>query len=405
MPRPVLNLTTGPNQYKGTLLSAVVIQSEYAIDGCVISIPRLNANTAAFATGTPIQFVYGRTPSQTATYTGYVHHIEPNREIGSSVADVVCLGASAPMLRDAANRVWPVGSDAAAAIQAIANTLHLSSITETAEIPAPGGPVNESWWRYIVRAAKRSGFTCYVAGTDLRFHSRRINASGDTVPWFQSYDTPIAVFSNIIRSYHAIDSDDIASESLHRQRRAWGVTDTGLIIRFTDSDDLESVGGITQPMPTLTKNENMVIHDFGTAQSRLSNIQETTRFTRLSEFIVSGDETVTQAGTVVMRGISASLDGYWYVTQVSHHISSDAYSCHIEAGRDGAGDNAPADLTAVASVIDLGRREPGATPPPVLRVMNPSVTNQVFPSAANQQWTASTTTHRTHYPWRAAVRG
>lgn len=405
MPRPVLNLTVGPTQYSGAVYSANVLEQEYGIDAAVIVIPRLNATASLFGKGTPIQFVYGRTPSQFTTYTGYVHHVEPSQSMGESTSRVVCMGAASPVLRDTARRVWPVDSDSSVAVDSIANALHLSSLTEFANITAPGGPVNESWWRYLVRASKQCGFTCYTVATDLRFHSRRIDASGDAVPWFQNYDTPIVQFYNTVHSFRVVDSDDEADYSPHRARRVFGVSDEGLYIEFEDSDDLASVGGITQTLPALTRTENIVVHDVGTAQNRLTATQERNRFTKVSEFVLSGDERVRQGSTIVIRGISATLDGYWYVMKVQHQLATDAYSMTVTAGRDGIGDNAPVNLQATNTpIIDVGRREPVQAPLPQLVKQNVTLASTVFPDVT-AAWTASAATNRQHFPWRATVRG
>jgi hypothetical protein len=403
VPRPVLRLV-GPTAYTGPIYSANILQQEYGIDACVITMPLFNG-TQGLIKGSPVQFLYGRSASQTETFTGYVHHVETaHRMDNQSVSRAVCIGAAAPVLRDSASRQWPIGSDSGIAAQSIADHLHLSSITESSNVIAPGGPVNESWWRYLVRMARYCGFTCYVVGTDLRFHSRRIDTTSKSVPWFQDYDTPVAKFYNVIRSYSVVDSNDETIGFPHRKRRAYGVTDEGLTVQVTDVDDLESVAGVSQDLPALTKNENMVVHDHGTAQNRIIAVQETNRFTRMSEFVVSGDERVRQASTTVMRGIGTDNNGYWYVTKAVHQLTTSAYALRITAGRDGVGDNAPVDLTTAVPVIDFGIRELLQAPAPMLQNLLTSSTDLVFPTN-NTSWTASSILHRKHYPWRTAVRG
>lgn len=404
MSRPVLNVTIGTRVFPGGPWKARIYQQEYGFDVCVLTVPRLAASTTAFAKGTPVTVSYGRTQASLASFPGYIHHVVPKRDQNTGEANIVCIGASSKGLRDSASRVWPVGSSASIAVQQIVGGLHLSSLTEPTPVVAPGGPVNESWWSYITRAAKECGFTCYASGTDVRFHSRRIDASGDPVPYFVAYTDVKTRANNVVITYRASDSDDTAGDSPHRKRRAFGVTDEGLTVALTDVGDLESVAGVTQELPSLTHNENIVVHDLGTASDRLRATQETSRFTRQSKFVVSGNESVRQASTTVIRGIRDDLDGYWYVMSVVHNLSSAAYSMDMVCGRDGVGDNAPVDLTAPVAVIDLGRSEPIPAPTPVLRINGNSAGNLVFPTTA-ADWMASNILHRQHFPWRSAVRG
>lgn len=403
MPRPVLNLTVGSAAYQGTVYSAKIIQPEYGIEAAIITLPRPMVTAALFSNGTPVQLTYGRSPASLTTFSGYIHHIETDRSQQKSVATLVCEGAASPQLRNAANRAWPVNSMAQTAAVAIADALHLSSLTEATDVVAPGGPVRESWWRYLVRMAKECGFTCYTSGTDIRFHSRRVNEK-DVAPWFQYYDQAVMQFTNNVVSFNTVASDDIARHSPHRQRRVYGVTDEGLTVEISDSGDLESVGGITQVLPTLTHVEGMVVHDSGTALSRLRGVQESHRFATQSEFVVSGNETVRQSSTIIIRGVDADLDGYWYVLNVVHQLTTAGYSLRVLAGRDGVGDNAPVDLSTPVPLVDLGAREVVAAPAAQLVIPRQTATDLVF-APGRQQWTASTALHRVHTPWRAAIRG
>lgn len=403
MPRPVLNLTVGALQYTGMVYSANVVQQEYGIDVATISVPMSQVSQAAYTKDTPILLTWGRTPALLTTFPGYIHHVEPERTQNSALARIVCTGAVAPSVRDAAIRVWPAGSNSQTAAVAIADALHLSSMTEATPVQAPGGPVRESWWNYLVRMSKQCGFTCYAVGTDLRFHSRRAEGKG-IVPWFQHNDQVRMQFANNLLSYRLVMSDDLTTDALRRKRRAFGVTDEGLPVRLTDNGDLESTAGLQQNLPTLTRNENFVVHDYGSAATRLAAEQNRHRFSMQSEFVVSGDETVRQGSTVILRGMRPDMDGYWYVTKAEHLLTTASYSIRLSAGRDGTGDSAPIDLTASVPVVDLGRGEPTPTPRPVLRTASSTVNDLIF-APTSQSWIASATQHRDHFPWRAAVRG
>lgn len=403
MPRPVLSLNIGGSTYNNTVYGANLVQQEYGIDVGVITVPRNVVTAAGYAEGTPVLLTWGRTPAFTNTFPAYIHHVEIDRTQNASVARLVCIGAVAPTVRDAASRQWPTGSNSQTAAVAIADALHLSSMTEATSIAAPGGPVRESWWNYLVRMSKQCGFVCYAVGTDLRFHSRRAVGNG-IAPWFQQNDQVRMQFYNNLLSYRVIASDDIAGDSLHRIRRSFGVTDQGLTVRLTDTGDLESVAGLQQTPPTLTRNESFVVHDYGSAADRLSAEQNRHRFAMKSEFMLSGDETVRQGTTVILRGMRTDLDGYWYAMKVEHKLTSATYAMKVVAGRDGTGDSAPVNLTSPVAVVDLGRGEPTPTPIPVLRTAATATSDLVF-APSSQSWVASSTLHRDHFPWRAAVRG
>jgi phage protein D len=404
MYRPVLRALVGAQGTNvGTPLGLEVIQYENAFDAAVLTVPRFQASPIAYAKGTPVQFTWGRTPSSTALFTGYVDHLETYSSQRRSLARVVCLGAGSQPLRDAASRQWPVGSAADVAVQQIADHLHLSSLTEPAPVPAPGGPVNESWWAFIRRCARAAGFVAYVVGTDLRFHSRRIDTSGTGIPYFLAHNDVRVRIDNTVFRYDTSDADD-DGVYVHRQRRAQGVSDEGLLVSYTDVGDLESVGGVSQDMPTLTRNENIVVHDVGDASTRLGALQENNRFVKRSKFTVSGNETVRQAATVIFRGMNVELDGYWYVMKAVHRVTTSSYETELVAGRDGVGDSAPVNLAATAPVIGLGVGEPVQAPASMLMKPVNGVSDLVFPTSG-ATWTASSLLHRKHYPWRAAVRG
>lgn len=404
MYRPVLRALVGAQGTNiGTPLGLDVIQFENAFDAAILTVPRFQASPVTYARGTPIQFTWGRTPSSTTSFTGYVDHLETYNSQRRSQARVVCLGAGSQPLRDVASRQWPVGSAADVAVQQIADHLHLSSFTEPASVPAPGGPINESWWAYIRRCARACGFVAYVVGTDLRFHSRRIDTSGTGIPYFLGYNDVRVRINNTLFRYDTSDADD-DGVFVHRQRRAQGVSDEGLLVSFTDAGDLESVGGVSQDLPTLTRSENMVVHDVGDASTRLSALQEANRFVKRSKFTVSGNETVRQAATIILRGMNVELDGYWYVMKAVHHVTTSSYEMELVAGRDGTGDSAPVNLAATAPVIGLGVGEPVQAPTSMLVKPVTGASDLVFPTSG-ATWTASSLLHRKHFPWRAAVRG
>lgn len=341
-----------------------IVQEEYRHDIAVYTVDR-RKRFYGYATGTPVHigWALGR---ESASFHGYVHHIEPGRE---GELQVWCRGASSLMDEGLqavfANRTLP------SVVRELARLLHLDvEVEEHGQVFSIVG-TGTRLWETLVNYAQEIGYSFYVHNTRVALHSR--------TALIHRYASEAPVLRNIptTRDHSLYDFSVIEGHALPGEQRARHVL-TGLNSRTGGTFSV--TGGVAPPQlgRTTTLPQGSLYKNVGPstpedARWKVQAMAENARFNITATATGDGSPRVHQTWPVIVSGTDPAYEGLWFVRKVVHRLSSFTqtnYLMDLELGKDGLGSTISIPAVRERRVLAIRNNPQGrpkaAYPPSVL---------------------------------------
>lgn len=317
-------------------------QREYFHDVAVITLHNEASNRAKYKAGMPVQVRYGWLPHEIEYFHGYVHHTEHTEHVGTASRDLVvyAIGASFPC-KQTSTKIWKKATKRHI-VATIAKKYRLSSVIEDDKLVMPTiAQHGQSDWDFLVHLAQRAGYTFFVNKTDLHFRKREADLNPAHAPAFLKHKRAHHYHRSSV--YHFVHEVGETLPGTHRKvRKVQGVTDSGKHVTYlVNPDNCDVLGTVAPPVLFGEHLDARPVHSTKEASNYLADLNARFRFHYKAKAELSGDVRVRQSSTIRLHGIDRNNDGYWYVTQVSHHITKSDYRIEVELGRDAMGNAVP----------------------------------------------------------------
>lgn len=305
----------------------LIRQREYAHDVAVLTFDyeKIAPN---YTKDSPVQIVWGYTPADTETFTGYVHHSEQHDVAGETRRlKVFCIGASRPM--DQAKRRSFQRLNVGGIISRIAKEHRLAVQMDPSSrfhehIPQLG----RTNWNLCVALAKDIGFTFGCRGTTLYFKRRVIDTRPGRQPTFRLRR---GVTWGIRGSLYSL-VHKAGSAPMHERRvvQVDGVDDQGRPLTMVDRGDC-----CDPDKPIFTSFvDDEPVHSIHDGRELLSGLSNMNRFYVIAKAKMAGSPKVRPGMTIQVLDVSAEANGYWWTGSVDHIITPREYRMEAEIGRE-----------------------------------------------------------------------
>ena len=355
---------------------AKVVQEDGAHDLALVRVRGVDPTLPCFTSGTPVQLIYGWSPTGLETFYGYVNHVVPehNHSTDKSIANVystvVCMGLSYPM-RNASSAAW-ASVQASYLVQQKVAQYYLSGVVETddpvwPQLSNPG----VSDWKFLSGLADKLGYCLAVNQSTLKFMSvdQVVNLYSSTIPTFWTkLAAPQPSYANI-SSFTVLQGETSLAGDNAKLRHVVSGVDSRTGQSFTVYSDPPSPAlAASSPTPYFQVFETDVpATNHLLASPALEGLSAKNRFYIQADADVAGNASITQAVPVLLLGLGSTHSGTWYVMRVVHEVTATNFVTHLKLGRDGTIDNGvrpqrpPEQLTGLGDVV---------SPPPSTVLVN-----------------------------------
>ena len=324
--------------------SIEVRQLEYGHEMAVLTYYVEPHTKQRYKEGSPIQIRWGYVPNGTDTFYGTVLYIRPHAENEKHSLRVICIGTTYPF-----KDVKPTTANDLSIEQVIRTVVlgeRLDIVREKSGVvwPLLVQHTDETGWEYLIRLAKRLGYTltpnktavlCYdpvrmlLANKDsfpiLRYHYGRGNDFRGDIVTFTPQLGDQGAGDNTQRAYRLLTVDPRSAEVI-------GASDDG--VSFNTLAEVRAAPkftGFLAEQPAASASE---------AAARVRGEQLAKRWVHKASMHAYGNVRVRPGSGVYIDGYSKEGDGLWYVHKVVHELSAEdrpqkrRYFMHVELLRD-----------------------------------------------------------------------
>ncbi len=320
-----------------------------------------------WSAGTPVLAKYGRNPNSWDQFYGYLVGTSRDWEQTQRMTTrqrtmkMWAVGASWP-LKEGLQAVYRgITSSQLAATVAMANYFDVDSPATDYLWPALSSP-GDSNWQFLCAVAKKSGLTCHMHGTQLRYYDPMtiLKRGNVTIPSFVEKDGAVV---GTVLNFETDLSEVESVEGRRRRNRVIKGTDaiTGSdIVNMDDGSSLGiSLGARRLPSLFTEYVTDVVVENQADAQALLAPVTTANRFWNRARATLSGDVRVTQETPILITGLGSRDSGLWQALSVIHHLKYQWYDIQVELGRDSDYDNGV--RPGLASGIARAHLDPNAT--------------------------------------------
>jgi len=319
-------------------------QNRYEHEVAVIQFRDWNVNYDSVQAGSPISFTIASL-SNSRTFYGYVHHVNLNRDTGTSITEVTAISASFVM-KNQYQQVYK-GLSADAIIQQIAkrNNFVCFSVPHPRIYPQVS-QAGHSDWELCVRLAKQSGYTLRTQNTELYFQpmlydytNMRANApvftmresndpNGSTLYSFMPTISESMEYggdeTKAAVAVSGLDPNTLSPISITKQSRAKTTKNTASP-EFFDRFDTS----------TVITDSTVAAHESEAAENR-------NMFPYRGTAEVKGNASLRPDMPVYIQGVGSTYSGYWTILGTEHKIieterNSQTYTTVLHLGTDSLG--------------------------------------------------------------------
>jgi len=318
-----------------------IYQREYFHDVAVVEVHAESSNDAKYRGGMPVQIQWGWLPHATDYFHGYVHHTEHiEHKDKPRTLRITCIGSSYPM-KAPSHKVWKKATKRHIAAT-LAKHYRFSATIEDDRVVMPTITQHgQSDWDMLVNLAQRAGYTFFVHKTHMFFHERVVHPRPHKSVYFLRHANGAHYRRNSVYSFKHMVGETIPGTA-RKARLVHGVADNGKRVTYrVDPDNCDVLGTVAPPVLFGEMVNHRPVHSGNDAATYLKALNNRYRFHYKAKAVLSGDVKVTQTSTIRLHGIDSSNDGYWYVTEVAHHITLADYTLEVELGRDSMGSTVP----------------------------------------------------------------
>jgi hypothetical protein len=309
-----------------------IVQEEYRHDVAVFRV-RGGTRASSYRTGAPVEveWTQGR---DTATFYGYVHHVEPTSSTDSAAPPLVwCKGASM-VFENGAQTVYryrtvpSVVGEVARAINFDVEAIGHGRVFDA--ITAPGGRL----WDVLVKYAQEIGYSFYCHGTRIAIHPRT-----SLVERYAS-EAPVLRMGRTESLFEFTPQDGHVPVGRDRVERVISGYDPYTGRRFSVVGG-PATGrlGRTMALPTGRHYEQAEASSPMEARWKLDAIAENERFNVTATATALGSPRVHQTWPVLLADVGDRYEGLWFVRKVTHRPSAAVYTMELELGRDAVNNN------------------------------------------------------------------
>lgn len=291
--------------------------------------------------GAPVQVQYWGQNQSKAVFIGYVTNIHPvgTDDSGRYVREVVCVAASRELRRTDLKTY--LNKTASEIIQTIGRDLKFNVLAKQHPLRRPTViQSGESYWEFMNRLAKRSGYVLRVEETTIFFMPL-----GDLVATFKSR-------APVLTDYGLMTVDGFSHANIE-SLEAW-TGDTS--VDAEDSADpalvtaVEPISGKTHavrevPTSALVRGrtsrsgytrypDNMVAHSRKDAKLLAKGAADAGMMAFDATLRVAGDSYLRPYRTVELAVKDGTLNGYWIVKESVHKVRRGSYSTELTVSTD-----------------------------------------------------------------------
>lgn len=319
----------------GVLMPMVEIrQSQGSHDVAVVSYGgKLDNMHKSFTTGAPVKIRWSNRWGSNQ-FVGYVHHVRAHFGSDNYTSDVVCVGASFPLISVKQRSFTNVTADLV--VRKIAMEHGLRAVTE------PHPRIYEtvlqptiSDWALLCRLAKETGYVLRANQTRIEFLSRA-TFEAQNKPMAQILTMTSGVSNSTSTLSTMFDFDPIIGDYLPEI----GVSNTRKSVRAVDPATGQTVSlerglGLNDVSGIFTKPVDTVTNSIQDAQASLDATVEASRFTYRARVSSVGSPVTSPDKMVYLKGLPNPYEGYWTVLSVVHRITDTSrYLMDFQVGSD-----------------------------------------------------------------------
>lgn len=317
-----------------------VIQTEYRHEMLVLHYTWQPHTEQRFKEGTPLTMTWGQR-HRTDTFFGQVLYMRPNLSEGRHTLRVVCIGTSYPMKDSSPSAHHDISVE-----QVVTREVRKQRFALVVEQPGIKWPLitrhaHESGWEFLIRLARRAGYTWYVnKATAYCFDPVKMLAA-------QANALPVLRYQqggNII-SFTPVLGDQGIPHQEKRERRLLTVDPRSKeIIGASSSGRTFTSLAEVKAAPKFADYLDEPAHSVAEALARVDGAEQDHRWTQRARVEIRGDALIHQGTGVVIEGVSKESDGVWYVHGVEHNLDKEArplwnYTATLHLVRDGRSRN------------------------------------------------------------------
>jgi len=369
------------------LSSFTLRQERYAHEMATIRFRDWGVEYANITPGDPVQ-IYLRGTSSTREFVGYIHEIKPQVSPGSSIVDIVVIGASY-RLKQARQRVFEkmTASDIVKSIAAEYN--FAAYVEDHPRVYDQVAQAGHSELQLMARLAKQCGYSLRIENTGIYFRSLTYDytEARDTAHTFTMREANDPKGSTLY-SFNLALGDSIMYKDSYKSAVQVGGVDP----YTTQSNLVTNDRGITLRETSATEffdsfATNTVAPGLLNSAYEAKAADERNRFPYRARIQVLGTPEMKPDQPIYLDGIGTQYSGYWVVLYSEHSVIEEKpnifkYTTVIDVGTDSIGQ---AQVWKGASI---------ATPSDVkVRVLVPDTRN--VPDTTSSTLTAGTSTGTT----------
>lgn len=312
--------------------------------------------------GTPVVIHYGFTNKQ--TFYGYVHHLSSDRSVNNNFMEITFIGASF-LMKQQSQKVY-LNKTADQIVQEIAEKHGLSHYTVPHERVWPQlSQSGESDWSFLVKLAKKCGYTLRVHNTELYFQPMLEDFTN------QRLTAPNFVLRGPINSdgWSMYSFKPLIGESIPYEDALKGA----VAVSGMDYVNNEPIKNVQQTRNKKTRKlakpeifdvfaTSVVVTDQETARHEAKAAEDRNVFPYRAEAVLMGDPTIRPDMPIFLDGLGEPYTGYWTVLKVTHSFEEKTRGTHlftttVVVGTDSLGDaDTWVDGTVVSQPVKSGVR-------------------------------------------------
>jgi hypothetical protein len=345
-------VTVDPFRVEG----ATLIQQQLAHDVLRVRVST-GPSYAALSEGAPVSFTWSNA-NGAGGFWGYVHRIDPAYRNSGGTSQIICVGASYPLMATGVD-VW-TNARVSDVVRDIARRFRFAvDIEEHPLVLNQVSQAGESYWQLLCRLANKIGYVVRVEGATVIFRSHESLAHH-----FRPMATPltysrdplsIASIKSFVPQVGAFNPENAAAQTSDIS----GIDPvTGLVISASESiDDLRARPSLRQGFLV-----GQVATSAAEAAAVSRGAQENSRLSQRAKMECVGYPSLQPGRFVSVLGVAPELAGNWMVRRIEHEMSRSSYMCTADLGTDGLG---AAQLRAGESALKPGEvnpHRPGALP-------------------------------------------
>ena len=330
-----------------------IVQQEYRHDLAVFSVFS-NWESAAYRAGQPVSISW-REERNSASFYGYIHHVEPKVSTTATYARVWCRGAST-IMEDGLQQVFhyrtvpTIVGEIARSLNFDVEAVPHGRVFDT--ITAPGGRL----WDVLVSSAKDIGYSLYCLGTRLECHPRTYMLERDLA------SAPVLTLGKQENLFEFTPEDGPAPPGQDRVLRVVSGYDYTTGARFNVTGGVASGRmGRESARTTGTHYSDTDARSPLEARWILDAIAENNRFNIHATATALGSALVHPTSPVLLNGVTDRYNGLWFVRKVTHQLGNTDYFMQLELGRDAVGNNTSIPDTRARRVLAT-RANPSGRP-------------------------------------------